>query len=109
MPGNQDKELSSLVKWSEDSGAMWLHMLLSCGFNDFYSLPFSKLRDHVGTKEWRWRNEEFYASKEMEAFVTLKLPQLTQYEKDFEKTKTDKAALDSGKMTEEEFIATLHL
>lgn len=26
------KEVSTLVRWSMDSGAMWLHMLLSCGF-----------------------------------------------------------------------------
>ncbi len=33
MPGHEDKELSTLVKWSQDSGAMWLHMLLVGAFN----------------------------------------------------------------------------
>jgi hypothetical protein len=43
MPGNQEKELSNLVKRSEVSGAMWLHMVLSCGFNDADNLPFTQL------------------------------------------------------------------
>jgi hypothetical protein len=106
-PGNQGKELSDLVKWSEVSGAMWLHMVLSCGFNDADNLPFTQLRHHIGTEKWRQRKEEFYETKWMETFVTQKLPQLTQYEEDFEKTKAHKADVENKKMTEDEFIATL--
>lgn len=51
MLGHGNKELSNLVRWSEHSGAMWLHMLLSAGFNDPYTFPFTKLIQHVGTDE----------------------------------------------------------
>lgn len=30
----ENKELFKLVRWSEDSGAMWVHMLLTTSFND---------------------------------------------------------------------------
>jgi hypothetical protein len=33
LPGHQAKKFSSLVEWSQASGAMWLHMLLHTGFN----------------------------------------------------------------------------
>jgi hypothetical protein len=39
--------------------------------------------------------------------VKQKLPRLTQYEEDFEKTKAYKADVGNKKMTEDEFIATL--
>ncbi|KAK7417666.1 hypothetical protein QQZ08_011552 [Neonectria magnoliae] len=51
--GHEKKEVSKLVKWSEDSGAMWFHMLLSCGFNDTYSFPFTQLRQHIGVDKWK--------------------------------------------------------
>jgi hypothetical protein len=107
MPGNEEKELSNLVKWSEASGTMWLHMLLSCGFNDADNLPFTQLRHHIGTEKWGQCKEEFYGTEGMEAFVKQKLPQLTQYEEDFEKTKAYKADVDDKKITEDEFIATM--
>ncbi|KAK9562204.1 hypothetical protein V6Z88_003733 [Aspergillus fumigatus] len=34
MAENGPKELSELVRWSRDTGAMWLHMLLSSGSFD---------------------------------------------------------------------------
>ncbi len=60
MPGHEDKKLSRLVKWSQgDSGAMWLHMLISVVFNDPLSFPFEQLRRHVGETEWERRKNEF--------------------------------------------------
>lgn len=44
MPEHHEREVSNLVKWSEDSGAIWLHMLLSSGFFDWFSLPCMQLR-----------------------------------------------------------------
>ncbi|KAF3006196.1 hypothetical protein E8E15_001415 [Penicillium rubens] len=55
IQGHEERELSSLVKWSQASGAMWLHMLLSSGFNDEYSFPFTQLRAHLGATEWARR------------------------------------------------------
>lgn len=40
MPGHAERELSDLVKWSQESGAMWLHMLVSVGFIDDQCFPF---------------------------------------------------------------------
>lgn len=59
MPGHQERELSSLVKWSQASGDMWLHMLLSSGFNDHRIFRFTQLRPNLGATEWMRREEEF--------------------------------------------------
>jgi hypothetical protein len=85
--GCEDKQLSSLVRWSEQSGAMWLHMLLTSAFNHPGSFPFSKLIQHVGTSEWNQRKKEF-SNAEAEAFGTQKSLELEQYEKELEKLKT---------------------
>jgi aminoglycoside phosphotransferase (APT) family kinase protein len=55
MSGYEERELSNLVKWSQESGAMWLHMLISVGFNDHRSFPFTQLRQHVGETKWERR------------------------------------------------------
>jgi hypothetical protein len=40
LVGHKDRELSSLIKWLQASGAIWLHILLLSGFNDYCSFPF---------------------------------------------------------------------
>ncbi|KAH9222447.1 phosphotransferase enzyme family protein [Leptodontidium sp. 2 PMI_412] len=105
MPGHEEKELSNLVKWSQASGAMWLHMLLSSGFNDHRSFPFAQLRQHVGVSEWAKREREFKNTEVLEAFATLKMEELDKYDEALERMEKEKALVDSGKMTKEEFIA----
>jgi hypothetical protein len=83
-PGHENKELSSLVNWSEESGAMWLHMLLSTGFNGRDTFPFAKLIQHVGAEEWE-RHEREIDKDEVSAFGTKKLLELEQYARDLEK------------------------
>jgi len=56
--GSQEKELSNLVKRFEVSRAMWLYMVLSCGFNDADNLPFIQLRYYIGTEKWEQLKEE---------------------------------------------------
>jgi hypothetical protein len=104
-PAHKEKELSSLIKWSQVSGAMWLHMLLSTGFNDHRSFPFTQLRRHLGATEWARREKEFDNVKELEGFATQKLSELDEYDEALEKTEQNKALVDSGNMTKEEFIA----
>ena len=104
MPGYEDRELSSLVKWSQDSGAMWLHMLLLSGFNDHRNFPFTQLRQHFGA-EWAKREEGFNTAEELEAFAVQKVKELDEYDQALEKREGDKALVDRGKMTKEEFIA----
>jgi hypothetical protein len=73
MPEHQEKELSSLVKWSQEPGAMWFHMLLVSGFNDHCSFPFTQLRQHFGLTEWERRQREFDDATELEAFAARKV------------------------------------
>jgi hypothetical protein len=100
-PGHENKELSNLIHWSEDSGAMWVHMLLSTGFNDPYSFPFTKLLQHVGADEWDRREKEI-SQEEVAAFGTQKALQLEQYNYDLE-TEAHKALVDEGKMRKDDF------
>ncbi|KAL3474560.1 phosphotransferase enzyme family protein [Aspergillus californicus] len=104
MPEHQERELSSLVKWSQASGAMWLHMLLSSGFNDHRSFPFTQLRRHIGAT-WATREKEFDDTKELEAFAARKVSELERYDEALEKIEDEKGLVDSGNMTKEEFIA----
>jgi len=96
------RELSSLVKWSHASGAMWLHMLLSCGFNDHRSFPFTQLRQHLGATDWARRQKEFDNPEELEAFAARKVSELDEYDEALEKMEEKKALVDSGVMTKEE-------
>lgn len=102
--GHEDKEVSSLVKWSETSGAMWLHMLLSCGFNDTYSFPFTQLRQHVSTDKWK-RHRSAVQLEEIKKIVAQKTLQLEQYEANVANLEADKARVDSGEMTRVDFLA----
>ncbi|OJI82034.1 hypothetical protein ASPTUDRAFT_175578 [Aspergillus tubingensis CBS 134.48] len=103
-PGHEEKELSSLVKWSQESGAMWLHILLSSGFNDHRSFPFTKLRQHFGADGWAKREKEFDCAEELEAFALRKVGELDKYDEGLEQIEENKTLLDSGRMTKEEFI-----
>jgi hypothetical protein len=83
--GCKGKELSKLVQWSERSGAMWVHMLLTSGFNHPDSFPSSKLVLQVGTSEWERRENEI-SEDEVEAFGNLKNLQLKHYEDELKRT-----------------------
>lgn len=104
MPGNQDKELSSLVCWSESSGAMWLHMLLSTGFNGPREFPFTMLVKYVGVDDWE-RRERCINQDEVEAFGAQKALELEQYRRDLERIQAQKVLVDEGKLSKEEFFA----
>ncbi|PBP24958.1 Aminoglycoside 3'-phosphotransferase and Choline Kinase family protein [Diplocarpon rosae] len=105
LPGQSERELSSLVKWSQASGAMWLHMLLSSGFNDHHSFPFTMLRRHLGTAEWARREKAFENADELDAFAARKVGEMEKYEEALEKREKELALVDSGKLTREEFVA----
>lgn len=105
MPGHQERELSSLVKWSQASGATWLHMLLSSDLNDHRIFPFTQLRRHVGATEWMRREEEFDNPEELEAFAASKVSELDKYDEAVEKMEEKKTLMDSGGITKKEFIA----
>ncbi|WEW59263.1 hypothetical protein PRK78_004732 [Emydomyces testavorans] len=103
MPGHVKRELSSLVKWSQASGAMWLHMLLLSGFNDHRSFRFTQLRQYFGN-EWTKREQEIN-NAELEVFAARKVSELDEYDEALEKREEDKALMYNGKITKGEFIA----
>ncbi|RAK71660.1 phosphotransferase enzyme family protein [Aspergillus fijiensis CBS 313.89] len=105
MPGHDERELSSLVKWSRASGAMWLHMLLSSGFNDHRSSPFTQLRRHLGPTEWARRERESDNAEELEAFATRKVRDLDQYDEALEAMEKSKTLVDDGRMTRHELLS----
>lgn len=105
MPGYEGKELSSLVKWSHESGAMWLHMLLSSGFNDHRSFPFTQLRQHLGASEWARREKDLDDPEELEAFAERKVGELDGYDVALEKLEEMKVLIDSGGLTKVDFIS----
>ena len=104
-PGHEKKEVSGLVKWSETSGAMWFHMLLSCGFNDTYNFPFTQLRRHVGIDTWKTYRSAIHP-EEVKKFVAQKTLQLEQYDADLAKIEADKARVDCREMSRTDFLAT---
>jgi len=106
MLGYEERELSNLVKGSQELGTMWLHMLISVCFNDHRSFPFTQLRQHVGEKKWERRKTEFGTLPEVEAFVTQKTLRLKEYEVAMDKLESDKALVDGGQMTHEAFLTT---
>ncbi|KAF7179136.1 hypothetical protein CNMCM7691_008067 [Aspergillus felis] len=107
MTGNQEKQLSELLQWSEDSGAMWLHMLLSSGFFDTPSFPCMQLQKHRGAEWWDERMDEYRHTEEVETFVSNKMDDLAAYDKVEEKVEHYKALMDSKEMTTEDFIYTV--
>ncbi|OGM47183.1 hypothetical protein ABOM_003940 [Aspergillus bombycis] len=84
MTANGRKELTELVKWSTDSGAMWLHMLLSSGC--FLTHP------------------PFLDTEKVETFVASKLNDLTAYDKITDKVEDFKALMDNKEITTVELI-----
>lgn len=104
MTGGKSNELSTLVHWSEQSGAMWFHMLLASGFNHDRSFPFNQLKLHVGTDEWDRLKKEVNED-EAEAFGARKKQELEQYEQDLEIVEEHTRLVNEGKMTKEDFIA----
>lgn len=106
LSGSQGNELLKLVEWSEASGAMWFHMLLSYGFNHHQNLPFVQLQWHIGKGRWEELKAQFCGS-ELDAFVTKKLHQLEQYDIDEDRALELKENFDGGLMRKEQFIAEL--
>lgn len=104
MPGHEEKDLSHLVKWPQGSGAMWLHMFSSAGFNNQCSFLFTQLSQHLGAKEWARREKEFDNPTELDAFAVLTVRKLDEHDGVLEKMENHKVLVDSWNMTREEFI-----
>lgn len=103
--GDKDKkEVSELVKWSEDSGAMWFHMLLTCGFFDSPGFPCMQLRKHKGVEWWKARLEEYEETEEVKTFVDNKPKGLEAYDELSEKVEHYQALMEKQEMELDVFI-----
>jgi hypothetical protein len=102
-PGPEDHTFSELVQWSEDSGAMWLHMLLSFGINGPDTFPLAQLRRDVGVEKWK-ALEGGVDKAEMEKFVARKLLHLEQFVVDLEAIRKDGARVDKDELDKAAFI-----
>ena len=102
MPGRQAMELSRLVRHSEESGSMWLHMLLSWGLNHPDSLPFTQLQARLGPERWK-ELEEGHHGKEAR-FTERKLAELDKYDEMVERMECLQDDVENGKMTIEAFV-----
>lgn len=107
MTGNGRRELTELVRWSRDTGAMWLHMLLSSGFFDTLTFPCMQLRKHKGEQWWDERMKDRGDTEEVEKFVADKVKDLAAYDVVRDKVDHYKALMDNGEMTAEDFISTV--
>lgn len=105
MTQNRGNELSGLIQWSEDSGAMWLHMLLSSGFFDSPSFPCMQLWKHLDVEWWDERTHEYGAADEVETFVTNKLDDLAAYDKVKDEVEQNKALMDSRGLYSRSFLS----
>ncbi|PLB47162.1 hypothetical protein P170DRAFT_448837 [Aspergillus steynii IBT 23096] len=101
------KELTELVKWSKDSGAMWLHMLLSSGFFDTPTFPYMQLRNHKGAEWWDERMQEHRDAEDAEKFVADKLDDLAAYDKINDRVEHLKVLMDNKEISTDDFICTV--
>ncbi|KAJ0165521.1 putative MFS-type transporter [Colletotrichum tanaceti] len=101
--GHGGRELSKLIHWSEQSGAMWAHMLLSAGFNETSTFPFTKLIEFVGPEEWERRRSEV-DEKEVAAFGARKKLQLEEYSRDLERIEAESVLVDTGQKRKKDFV-----
>lgn len=107
MTENGSRELSELVRWSRDTGAMWLHMLLSSGFFDTLSFPYMQLRKHKGAQWWDERMDYHEHTEEVEKFVAAKLKDLAAYDEIKGKVDHLKVLMDNEEMAIEDFISSV--
>ncbi|KAJ0415189.1 hypothetical protein BJY00DRAFT_327199 [Aspergillus carlsbadensis] len=107
MTESSRRELTELVKWSRDTGAMWLHMLLSSGFFDDLTFPCMQLRNHKGVQWWDERQEDHGDTEEVERFVADKMKDLAAYDEIQDKVEHYKVLMDKEEMSAEDFISSV--
>ena len=99
-------ELSELVRLSEDSGAMWFHMLISSGFFDSTTFPCMQLRRHKGVEWWDELRHNHQDTDEVEEFVANKLNDLEAYDKVKDEVDHHQARMDREEIEIEDFMDT---
>ncbi|KAJ5775788.1 uncharacterized protein N7511_000799 [Penicillium nucicola] len=98
------EKLFELVEWSEDTGAMWLHMLLLAGFFDSLIFPFIQLRTHKGEDWWDEQVNKYWDTEQAKTFIATKSLHLVTYEEVHNKVKHYQSLMDDQKMERTDFI-----
>lgn len=104
MAGHEEKEVSRLVQWSVDSGAIWYHMLVSSGFFDWFGFPFKQLQQRVGMMEVLEQIKEIRELDEVREFGAKKVRELEEYDRLKEQVIEYKTLVDNGELAREEFL-----
>jgi hypothetical protein len=103
MPGYEAKQLSSLVEWCRESGALWLHMLLSTGFNYHTSLPFSQLIAHIGADKFE-KASKIADNPETQRKIQGMVARLKMYEAACDRLGQLEDDEKAGEITKEDFV-----
>ncbi|CAI7593206.1 unnamed protein product [Penicillium discolor] len=103
LPESQ-KEVSKLVAWSEDSGAMWFHMLVSNGFFGSTMFPCFQLQQRVGAEKWEEQIVKVFDQKEPGELLDKKPGELKLYNKRLERVQEIRYWLECEAITKENFI-----
>jgi hypothetical protein len=97
-----DMKFFNLVKWSKQTGAMWLHMILLNAFLGRYSFPLVQLQKILG-KEWKTL-EASVSQEEVGEFVRTKVAVVEQYYADYDKVHTKYEQMKKGELETDEFV-----
>lgn len=84
LPESQN-EVSKLVAWSEESGAMWFHMLVSNGFFESTTCPCFQLQQRVGAEKWEEQIVKVFDQKEPGEILDKKPGDMKLYNERLEK------------------------
>ena len=106
MPGYKERELSPVLSSGrKPPGPCGCPCSSHPASTTTAAFLFTQLCRHLGATEWAKCDKEFDNAEELEAFAARKVSELDEYDEALEKREEDKALVDSGKMTKEEFIA----
>ncbi|KAJ5633892.1 hypothetical protein N7528_001734 [Penicillium herquei] len=97
-------ELSDMIKWSQETGAMWIHMLVSDAFRGTSAFPFAEFRQHLGGEPQWVRREQEFRGPAMEAFAARKELELRWYGEAVQVMKGGVEKLRNEEFTPEEFL-----
>ncbi|CAK7198482.1 hypothetical protein SEUCBS139899_001143 [Sporothrix eucalyptigena] len=97
--------LTDLVTRSQETGSMWMHMLLTAGFVGGATAAFVMVRRFVGEERWLELEKTVVNEDEMQVWVKRKLAQEKENDELEKKVKADVEAVNKKEMTFDDFLA----
>jgi hypothetical protein len=102
-PRPSDWEFLKLAEWSWDSGACWVHMILTVNGPGWASFPLIQLRKMY---HGQWEAEEAaIPQEEVDQFVAAKMASLRQYHAETDRVRAAKVEMKEGRLTLEQFTS----